>query len=249
MVGGLILVEFRVGTTAFATKSTTRTLYAALASHLNHSTLQTLEFGLPEDYEVDEMDVLPEQAEYILAIFVIEEHILATLFCFENLTDITLAPPVGFQIDDAIAWDLARAWPKFKSLCLTACSHRYLHHPSSMSLLGLRAFAKHCPELASLTITFDVVIIPPLDSADAVSKISLRSLDVYTSPIIHSSLVSQLLCPLFSNLTTIHTFKEWVWDGPGDFDLDKAETAAAHGRLARWKRVKLLPYSKDVDVS
>lgn len=59
--------------------------------------------------------------------YLVDGPILATLFCFGNLTEITLEPPVGFDIDDETVADMARAWPKLKSLCLMANSD--LHHP------------------------------------------------------------------------------------------------------------------------
>jgi hypothetical protein len=110
------LVKFYVGTIVPATKLTTRRLYAALSSHLNHFALEILYVGLPErDYS--EMEMPP-----VLASYFIIGHILATLFCFGNLTEITLAPPVGFDIDDGTVADMARARPKLKSLSLMASS-------------------------------------------------------------------------------------------------------------------------------
>jgi hypothetical protein len=38
-----------------------------------------------------------------IANYVINRHVLITIFCFVDLTEVILAPPVGFDIDDASA--------------------------------------------------------------------------------------------------------------------------------------------------
>lgn len=95
----------------------THRLYTTLASHLSHPVLRTLEIGFPEDYEKE----MPMPSGNTLANYVISGRILAKLFRFTNLTEVTLASPVGFDIDDRTVEDMARAWPKLKSLRLTAC--------------------------------------------------------------------------------------------------------------------------------
>jgi hypothetical protein len=71
-----------------------------------------------------------------------------------------------------------------------------------MTLLGLRAFAKHCHELTSLTITFDATTVPPLDDSPeaTVSQSHLNSLDVGTSPISDPFTVAQFMSGLFLNM-------------------------------------------------
>ncbi|KAJ7259097.1 hypothetical protein B0H12DRAFT_1279178 [Mycena haematopus] len=152
LLSNCCLVEFYVSTTVLAEKSTTRRFYAALANHLSHSTLQILFVDVPEGDEIE------APATLTLANYVVDGSILAAALCFVNLTEIILLPPVGFDIDDAMAWDIARAWPRVHYLSLTAATE--LHHPSSMSLRGLRAFATHCPELTHLSVTFGASTVP-----------------------------------------------------------------------------------------
>jgi hypothetical protein len=230
---GLVNLHIGTGAAALATKSVTSQLYTALAVHLSHSALRTLEVELPENVEMQ----MPTPAGDGLANYVIDGSILGALFCFANLTKITLAPPAGFNLDDATAWDMARAWPKLESLCLATGTDR--PHPSSMTLLGLRAFAKHCHELASLTITFDATTVPPLDDSPeaTVSQSRLSSLDVGTSPISDPFTVAQFMSRLFLNMENIATFNEWIWEDVEDVDAD-GDTAAAYDQFSRWKQVE-----------
>lgn len=158
------------------------------------------------------------------ASYLIDGQILATLLCFGNLTEVTLAPPVEFDIDDGTVADMARAWPKLKTLRLTASSD--LHHPSSISLLGLRVLAKHCPELTSLILTFDASIVPLIsDSPETISQSSLADLDVGPSAITDPFLVTQLLSRLFPNLAEIYTLDEWRWNLHNSHEEDIAGNA------------------------
>ncbi|KAJ7847738.1 hypothetical protein B0H14DRAFT_3867403 [Mycena olivaceomarginata] len=230
---GLVNLHIGTGAAALATKSVTRQLYTALAAHLSHSALRTLEVELPENVEMQ----MPTPTGDGLANYVIDGSIFGALFCFANLTKITLAPPAGFNLDDATAWDMARAWPKLESLRLTTGTDR--PHPSSMTLLGLRAFAKHCHELTSLTITFDATTVPPLDDSPeaTVSQSRLSSLDVGTSPISDPFTVAQFMSGLFLNMENIATFNEWIWEDVEDVDAD-GDTAAAYDQFSRWKQVE-----------
>ncbi|KAF7369251.1 F-box domain-containing protein [Mycena venus] len=220
-----LLVDFHVGIPDPATKSYTRRLYVALASHLSHSALRTLSVELPADCEVPTPP--GDNASYV-----IDGHILATLFCFPNLTELSLAPPVGFDIDDATAWDIARAWSNLKSLHLTAATG--LHHSTRMSLHGLRAFAKHCPKLTYLDITFNGAISPPFENSPEISQTSLTSLEVGTSPITDPFAVAQFLCGLFPNLETIDSLDE---DEASDMDNGLEDDDS---RFSRWKQVEAM---------
>ncbi|KAF7362124.1 hypothetical protein MVEN_00558300 [Mycena venus] len=235
------LLNFHVGTAVSVTNLITRQLYAALASQLSHFALQSLHIELSEDRE------MPAPPEHLLPNYVINGHVLAALFCFTNLTEVSLAPPVGFDIDDATAWDMARAWPKLIGLHLVAATD--LHHPSSLSLRGLRAFAKHCRELSSLTITFNAST-PFNDSSEIMilPQTSLTSLDVGTSPITDPSDVAQFMSGLFPTIVYIPTQDEWRWDDVVDDDIVAfvGEEVAAYDQFTRWKRVEeMLRKSRD----
>ncbi|KAJ7202458.1 hypothetical protein B0H12DRAFT_1162647 [Mycena haematopus] len=226
LLSNCCLVNFHVGTTVLVEKSTTRRLYAALATHLAHSTLQILFVDVPEELEIE------TPTTSTLANYVVDGSILATTFCFANLTEIILRPPAGFDIDDPMAWDIARAWPRVHSLFLVAATE--LRHPSSMSLRGLSAFAKHCPELTYLGVTFDASTIPPPTPELIVSQMSLDSLDVSISPITDPPAVASFMSALFPNLATIYVHTGSLWEDVTEDDVD----FAAYRRYTRWMKVK-----------
>ncbi|KAF8134673.1 hypothetical protein K438DRAFT_1997714 [Mycena galopus ATCC 62051] len=182
-------------------------------------------------WEYDDEEIPSDDAH---ADYVVDGHILAVLFCFTNLTEITLEASVGFDIDDAMAWDIARAWPRLTELKLSAARH--VHYPSHMTLLGLKAFATHCPALESLAITFDASAAPSSDgSAEAISpQLRLTDIDIGTSPITDPPAVAKFLGVLFPNLANTRCIKAH------HDDLTAEET----DRCALWQMVEeLLPTS------
>ncbi|KAJ6495904.1 hypothetical protein DFH09DRAFT_1002248 [Mycena vulgaris] len=216
-----------MNTKVLATTMDTSRLYTSLASHLSHIALQSL--------WIDGDDLTTSQPATITN-YLISGHALAPLFCFLNLTTLVLRPPVGFNIDDATAWDIARAWPKLKSLALEAASG--VHHPTSMTLVGLRAFATHCKDLTYLTITFDASTVPPFDhSPEAmISHHRLRTLGVSASPISDAPDVARLISDLFPSVVQIITLTEsrGIED---EMDEDIPEAWACH---TQWKHVEVL---------
>ncbi|KAJ7440308.1 hypothetical protein B0H11DRAFT_546308 [Mycena galericulata] len=161
------LHDFGVGTEVAATEFTIGRIYAVLARQLSHTALKSLNISLP-----DERGMQAPPASTI-ADYVVGGYEIAPLFCFGNLTEV----PVGFDIDDTTASDMASAWPNLTAFSL--CSASGLHHPSSMTLYGLRAFAKYCKDLQTLDITVDATTIPPFDNSPE-AKISQSSL-LYSS--------------------------------------------------------------------
>ncbi|KAF8218189.1 hypothetical protein K438DRAFT_2038903, partial [Mycena galopus ATCC 62051] len=234
LLSNCCLVSFHVGTAEPATKSTTRQFYAALASHLSHSTLQTL-YVLFEGNSV-----MPTSLEDTPVNYVIDGFILAKLFCFVNLTNVELAHPVGFDIDDTTAWDIARAWPRVRVLSLTGGTD--LRHPSCprMSLLGLKAFANHCPQLVFLAIAFDASTVPSFhDSPGTISQSYLTELNVDIAPINDPLAVATFMSALFPSLTEIGTHKDWIWDAPEyETDSDDEEDLAGYNQFVTWKMVE-----------
>ncbi|KAJ6514959.1 hypothetical protein C8R47DRAFT_1313358 [Mycena vitilis] len=168
--------------------------------------------------------------------YVVDRHSLQTLFCFSNLTDVHLQPPVGFDLNDVVAWEMARAWPKLTTLCLDAATDFY--YPSSISIHGLRAFAKHCDDLAILIITLDASTVPPDISSERISQSSLTSLDMGLLPITDSLAVAQLevLAGLFPNLAGVHHDGEWVLSQHEMHDDDRM--AEMRIDAARWKEAE-----------
>jgi hypothetical protein len=160
--------------------------------------------------------------------YLVDGPILATLFCFGNLIEITLEPPVGFDIDDKTVADMVRAWPKLKSLCLMASSD--LHHPLEHVAEWPLRFRQ--PLLRANLPHYRLRRFDD-SSVTAVSQSSLTSLDVGASPMIHPSLVAQFLSRLFPNLAIIRTLNEWRWDDEENI----SENPAEHAQYTRWEQL------------
>ncbi|KAJ6545917.1 hypothetical protein DFH09DRAFT_1508912, partial [Mycena vulgaris] len=216
-----------MGTEVPATTMATSGLYTSLASHLSHIALQSLRIGY---------DDLPIPQPATITNYLINGHALAPLFCFVNLIMLVLRPPVGFDIDDATAWDIARAWPKLTSLTLEAASE--LHHPTSMTLVGLRAFAAYCKDLAYLTITLDASTVPPFDNSPEtkISHHQLTTLVVAASPISDAPNVARFISDLFPSVVQIITLTE----SRGIEDEMDEEIPYAWARHTQWKQVEVL---------
>ncbi|KAJ7139179.1 hypothetical protein C8R44DRAFT_561445, partial [Mycena epipterygia] len=95
---------------------------------------------------------------------------------------------------------MARAWPRITLLSLGAGRSR--HIPSRVKLEALYAFAKHCPNLFSLDMTFDATEIPDMQNPEKKSVIqqSLRVMDVALSPISEPRCVAEFLSAIFPRL-------------------------------------------------
>ncbi|KAJ7882181.1 hypothetical protein B0H14DRAFT_2565426 [Mycena olivaceomarginata] len=156
---GCHLEEFVVGSEVLATQITAENLYAAIAGGLSHTHLQTLNISNLNDG----VSETPTPLASASGIYVISGHILTPLYLFTNLAVLILVSPVGFDIGDAAAWDMAPAWPNLVRLVLESATE--VHYPSTMTLHGLRAFAEHCKALKFLAITINGFTVPPLDNS------------------------------------------------------------------------------------
>jgi hypothetical protein len=238
MLSDCPLEEFWLGTDVLATNITTGRLYSTLATHVSHTTLCTLTIG-----EVgDSVNFTPVPPAGAIANYVINGPTLAALFCFRNLTSVHLESPVGFNLDDATALDMARAWTKIRFLTVESCTERLEpRYPTGMTLHGLRAFAKYCEELTWLRITVDASTVPPFDRSPEtrISQRRLTSFDVAASPISEPRDVARFLSGLFPRLSEIHTLQDWRWEDLVDVEDDE-ETADARAQYTRWKQVEAL---------
>ncbi|KAJ7618468.1 hypothetical protein FB45DRAFT_1063130 [Roridomyces roridus] len=116
--------------------------YNLLAEFCSHTALVNLRFGLIQDPAIPSLE------------FVINTRLLQILFCFCNLTSVSLTSPYTFDIDDFTLMDAARAWPRLERLELDTLSH----HPRQrhkLTLQSLYAFALYCPRLRVLQIQVD----------------------------------------------------------------------------------------------
>ncbi|KAJ7610121.1 hypothetical protein FB45DRAFT_1038169 [Roridomyces roridus] len=150
---GRSLVEFRIFVRCRGTCPTKRNLeelYAALGSSCTHTLLEKITVQSPPNAQ----PINPAQLE----LYVVSGDDLRKLFCFRNLVHVSLEHIVAVDMDDAVAVDMARAWPCIEvlaSLCDT--THRITPR---MTLEGVSAFAQHCPLLRRLSILFDATVVP-----------------------------------------------------------------------------------------
>ncbi|KAJ7142982.1 hypothetical protein C8R44DRAFT_866235 [Mycena epipterygia] len=83
------------------------------------------------------------------------------LFGFGNLMSISLLSPIGIDLDDSIVSEFARAWPRIEILDLSAY---YCTSPRPrVTHDSLHSFARYCPHLTILSMTFDGTTIPTSD--------------------------------------------------------------------------------------
>ncbi|KAJ7611252.1 hypothetical protein FB45DRAFT_1065926 [Roridomyces roridus] len=160
---GRSLVEFSLFARrwrTYPTKQLFRELYAALASNCTHTLLEKISMGSDD---------------------------LRTLFCFRNLVHVWLNHTVAVDMDDAVALDMARAWPCIELLAFPCdAAHRITPR---MTFDGVYAFAEHCPLLRYLCLLFDATDVPKLQLAPEgnkhrrVSQNTLRYFVVEYSPI------------------------------------------------------------------
>ncbi|KAJ7291620.1 hypothetical protein C8J57DRAFT_1588019, partial [Mycena rebaudengoi] len=169
------LRSLSVTTNALGPEHLSEHFFAALSTHLAHSALEEIVLCLGIECKVGSQ---------------INGRTLSHLLCFCNFRMVSIFLYGKFLLDDATIWDMARAWPNIVRLDLT--SHVDVSGPPPlMTLASLRAFATHCPELATLHLTFDATIIPPSSDEEPVIQKKLSALDVCHSPISSPALAGQ----------------------------------------------------------
>ncbi|KAJ7756649.1 hypothetical protein B0H16DRAFT_1826120 [Mycena metata] len=131
-------LKFRSGKAA--TSSVVEPFISALSHHCADAALQNL-WLLIHPIHADNLDS-----------YLVGEEILKPLFSFGNLVSVRLAYPVGFDIDDAVVRNMARAWPRLEALILP---HHHPHHlpPIRVTLAGVYSLAKYCPLLERPTMS------------------------------------------------------------------------------------------------
>ncbi|KAJ7616493.1 hypothetical protein FB45DRAFT_1063933 [Roridomyces roridus] len=150
---GRSLVQFELAARSWRTIPTQqifRELYAALASSCTHSLLEKITVEQPRHAQ----PIISTQ----LNLYVLSGDDLKKLFCFNNLVHVSLAHIIAVDLDDAVALDMARAWPRIE-LLLFPCDNTHRIKPR-MTLEGVYAFAKHCPLLQKLAILFNATTVP-----------------------------------------------------------------------------------------
>ncbi|KAJ6534328.1 hypothetical protein B0H19DRAFT_1080803 [Mycena capillaripes] len=232
MVAKCPLVKFAIFPTSFnPTEVIAGEFYQALFEHCSHASLREITLAGEFDEEMAPLSVA--QA----AVYSVGPDTLRPLFAFTNLVEVRLVHPVGFNLDDASILDMARAWPHIVFLSLIARPHR--HIASRVTLEGLYAFAKYCPRLHRLEITFDATVVPNTrdNGQKRVAQQALHHLNVAASLIKKPKRVATFLSALFPSLKSIATLND---DLVNEFSDEEAilelETSSASDR--RWKNVE-----------
>ncbi|KAJ7607638.1 hypothetical protein DFH06DRAFT_1066622 [Mycena polygramma] len=221
------LKSFTVCLTEFVTASETHDLLAAISVGVTPSTLNFLHIDNECDHS-DETDV---------SLYLMRPHSIQLLFHFINLTVLSIASPLGFNLGDDDITALARAWPRLVTLELGV--RFFIHDDPRTTLLCLHPLAQHCRHLVRLAIALDATNVPTpeIDLWTRLPGDSLLYLDVAHSPISSPISVARFLSGVFPKLTTLTTIRE------DDNNLDEQELQE-HGELIRrhhkWKEVLVL---------
>ncbi|KAJ7606511.1 hypothetical protein FB45DRAFT_1137253 [Roridomyces roridus] len=188
-------------------------LLSAMESGISYSSLTDFGFTDGKAGSFDRSDAL---------IYTIRASSLRCLFCFNNLTDVSIETVVGFDLDNATVADMARSWPHIKELLLQT---RFGVSRPRTTLHCLEAFAEYCPDLVKLCISFDATVIPK-SQGDFRLK-DLMMLQVDASPISEADPVAQIILRICPRLTDVWTLSY--------ADIEWEETEAEY--FAIWQKV------------
>ncbi|KAJ6450409.1 hypothetical protein C8R45DRAFT_1083977 [Mycena sanguinolenta] len=215
------LVEFTAECPAFSTDDEVNRLFSAATGGISHSSLTEFAFA----NEFDSFDSYSSDS----ANYLIRSSSLRSLFCFVNLTSVSVLSAVGIDLDDTTVTDMARSWRHMERLELQS----YYGTPAPRATLQcLEAFPKYCPHLTKLSIAFNATVIPT--SYSDLSLESLKSLDVEASPIATAPPVARFIASIFPMLKDISTFLDSL-DGDAEWEADVAPETFQYDR--HWKEV------------
>ncbi|KAF7359681.1 hypothetical protein MVEN_00692400 [Mycena venus] len=166
----------------------------------------------------DDEPALVQDPRYLL-----RRHTIQRLFCFAQLTEIEIESACGFELDDGICNQMARAWPHAERLTL-----KEFYNPvkQSVTLESLHSFAQHCPALNRLHLTFDARVFPgPHSSAQTaagISQLKLEQLHVGYSLInaYNPRPVAKFIGDLFPNLQYLATARNDSYRDPDSYESD-----------------------------
>ncbi|KAJ7736670.1 hypothetical protein B0H16DRAFT_1573476 [Mycena metata] len=199
------LVDFVAECPAFSTAEEVQRLFSAVAGGISHSSLTEFTFN----NEFGALDT-SDSASYL-----IRSSALRSLFCFVNLTSVSVSSAVGIDLDDTTVTDsdMARSWRHIEFLDL----HSYYGTPAPRATLQcLEAFPKYCHHLTTLSLAFDATVIPTLQG-DLYLE-SLEKFDAQASPIATVPPVARFIFSIFPSLQNIVTLPESLggdvaWEG------------------------------------
>ncbi|KAJ6483569.1 hypothetical protein C8R47DRAFT_1217648 [Mycena vitilis] len=115
-----------------STKDDTTQFYSAVGNHCSHPSLQDIHV-----VDDDDNGIIDEDHTYSVGGDIIEP-----ILSFVNLISVSLSHPAGFDLDDTY----------------NTRGSRHVH--SRVTLEGLYSFAKYCPKLIILEMSFDATVVP-----------------------------------------------------------------------------------------
>ncbi|KAJ6505341.1 hypothetical protein C8R45DRAFT_547701 [Mycena sanguinolenta] len=226
------LRSVQIGTTDFPTPDVAENLYRALSEHCVHDALEMLQISVGAD--ATGYHILDGQA-------------LLLLSCFTNIVTVRITSPYGFLLTDENLANLAAAWPHIEQLHLRATENIR----NCGTLLALRAFARHCPNLRRLELSFDARTVPPFEADSGHEHPPLHHallhLNVGQSLISQASEVARFISATFINLDHLSTTFPVNENDIKDYDnLDEHEHvyyfdpmfAALVGKQKLWNKVR-----------
>ena len=166
---------------------------------------------------------------------VVDFWILAPLLVFDNLTKLDFTLLCSFSFDDQDLATMAASWPKLQHLQLGSALG--WGQQSGITLRGVLALVKACPELEHLGLTLDASYLPSrtsseleLDTEPLNAKICARVSSVNTkitylqvgdSNIEDARAVADFLYPIFPNVRGIGGV--WLYRRAGSFTHQERE--------------------------
>ncbi|KAJ7453813.1 hypothetical protein FB451DRAFT_1280836 [Mycena latifolia] len=223
---GVSLRSLNLDVQTCPTTAESHEFYRALSASVSRSSLTEVNF----DVGISDFDGNSPNLR-------IHRESIRLLVGFTNLVTINISSPVGIDLDDTTAADLARAWPHLEKMHMT--SYGVCRSLPNTTLECLHSFAMWCPRLASLTITLDGTSVPtPPSAVPGTSQHALKLINVAHSQISTAIVpVAQFLSAIFPDLKRIRTSR----DG---FDNEDPEEMGLHGEAIAfhdlWKEVEFL---------
>ncbi|KAJ6492000.1 hypothetical protein C8R45DRAFT_990151 [Mycena sanguinolenta] len=224
---GVPLKDISVDLDPCPTAATIDRLHTALRGGCSHTSLLFLAIDIAEDDPPETGDA-----------YTINVQSFRILFCFVNLTSVSIASCVGFDIDDQGMKELVLAWPQLEVLRLQSPWYTDLQLHPKLSLHCLGILSEHSRALTDVEITLDATIIPKPDPnvrTRPVSQSALRNLEVGKSPIISPAVhVARFISAIFPNVSNLTTYRNYC-DNDSPEELENHAEAIAHHRL--WMEV------------
>ncbi|KAJ7281139.1 hypothetical protein C8J57DRAFT_1711980 [Mycena rebaudengoi] len=156
---------------------------------------------------------------------------------------LSISPPFLFYR----VWGLTWMIPTVTDM---ACSWRHIEHLEFQSYYGnaaprttlqcLEAFARYCPRLTKLSITFNATVIPISQTDFPMPLECLKNLDVEASPISTALPVARFLARIFPSLNSISTLRDSL-DGDDDLEAQVGPEALQYDR--QWMEVASILHS------